>query len=90
MPAAHELIAHGRSEDEVREAIGADKLIYQDIDDLIEAVGQGNQNIHQFDTSCFTREYITGDIDEAYLARIESLRNDSAKESRRDNNLVEA
>lgn len=90
MPAAHELIAHGRSEDEVREAIGADKLIYQDIDDLIEAVGQGNQNIHRFDTSCFTREYITGDIDEAYLARIESLRNDSAKESRRDNNLVEA
>jgi len=90
MPAAHELIAHGRSEDEVRDAIGADKLIYQDIDDLIEAVGQGNQNIHRFDTSCFTREYITGDIDEAYLARIESLRNDSAKESRRDNNLVEA
>ena len=90
MPAAHELIAHGRSEDEVREAIGADKLIYQDIDDLIEAVGQGNQNIHRFDTSCFTREYITGDIDEAYLARIESLRNDSAKESRRDNNLLEA
>ena len=90
MPAAHELIAHGRTEDEVREAIGADKLIYQDIDDLIEAVGQGNHNIHQFDTSCFTREYITGDIDEAYLARIESLRNDSAKEQRRDNNLVEA
>ena len=90
MPAAHELIAHGRSEDEVREAIGADKLIYQDIDDLIDAVGQGNQNIHRFDTSCFTREYITGDIDDAYLARIESLRNDSAKESRRDNNLVEA
>ena len=90
MPAAHELIAHGRSEDEVREAIGADKLIYQDIDDLIDAVGQGNQNIHRFDTSCFTREYITGDIDDAYLARIESLRNDSAKESRRDSNLVEA
>lgn len=82
MPAAHELIAHGRTEDEVREAIGADKLIYQDIADLIEAVGQGNQSIHQFDTSCFTREYITGDIDEAYLERIEALRNDSAKESR--------
>ena len=90
MPAAHELIAHGRTEDEVREAIGADKLIYQDIADLIEAVGQGNQSIHQFDTSCFTHEYITGDIDDAYLARIESLRNDSAKELRRDNNLVEA
>ena len=90
MPAAHELIAHGRTEDEVCEAIGADKLIYQDIEDLIEAVGQGNQNIHQFDTSCFTREYITGDIDEAYLARIEALRNDSAKELRNDNNLVEA
>jgi len=82
MPAAHELIAHGRSEQQVCEAIGADKLIYQDLDDLIDAVGKGNPNIKQFDTSCFSHEYITGDIDDEYLARIESLRNDGAQELR--------
>ncbi|MDD4914468.1 MAG: amidophosphoribosyltransferase [Methylococcales bacterium] len=82
MPAAHELIAHGRTEAEVCQAISADKLIYQDIDDLIDAVGKGNSDIRQFDTSCFTREYITGDIDDAYLERIETLRNDNAQEQR--------
>lgn len=82
MPAAHELIAHGRSEQEVCKAIGADKLIYQDLDDLIDAVGKGNPNIKQFDTSCFSRQYVTGDIDDDYLARIEALRNDSAQEQR--------
>ncbi len=82
MPAAHELIAHGRTEQEVCEAIGADKLIYQDIDDLIDAVGKGNRNIKHFDTSCFTHEYVTGDVDDAYLARIEALRNDGAQEQR--------
>lgn len=82
MPAARELIAHGRSEQQVCEAIGADKLIYQDLEDLIDAVGKGNPNIKHFDTSCFSHEYITGDIDDEYLARIESLRNDGAQEQR--------
>lgn len=82
MPAAHELIAHGRTEQEVCAAIGADKLIYQDLDDLIDAVGKGNPNIKHFDTSCFSHEYITGDIDDDYLARIEALRNDGAQEQR--------
>jgi amidophosphoribosyltransferase len=88
MPAAHELIAHGRTEQEVCEAIGADKLIYQNIDDLIDAVGKGNHAIKQFDTSCFTHEYITGDIDDAYLARIEALRNDNAQEQRKAEDLM--
>ena len=82
MPAAHELIAHGRTEQEVCKAIGADVLIYQDLDDLIDAVGKGNPNIRQFDTSCFSHEYVTGDIDDDYLARIEALRNDGAQEKR--------
>ena len=82
MPAAHELIAHGRTEQEVCKAIGADKLIYQDLDDLIDAVGKGNPNIKQFDTSCFSRQYVTGDVDNDYLARVEALRNDSAQEQR--------
>jgi amidophosphoribosyltransferase len=79
MPAAHELIAHGRTEDEVCEAIGADKLIYQDLQDLIDAVQKGNPEIKHFDTSCFDHHYITGDIDDAYLERVEALRNDSVK-----------
>lgn len=80
MPAAHELIAHDRTEQEVCQALGADKLIYQDLDDLIDAVGKGNPNIKHFDTSCFSHDYITGDIDDAYLSRIEALRNDNAQE----------
>ena len=82
MPAAQELIAHGRTEQEVCKAIGADKLIYQDLDDLIDAVGKGNPNIKHFDTSCFSRQYVTGDIDDDYLVRVEALRNDSAQEQR--------
>ena len=66
MPAAHELIAHNRTEEEVCVAIGADKVIYQDLNDLIDAVRKGNQNIEHFDTSCFSKEYFTGDIDDAY------------------------
>ncbi|PPD19855.1 MAG: amidophosphoribosyltransferase, partial [Methylobacter sp.] len=78
MPAANELIAHDRTEDEVCKAIGADKLIYQDLEDLIQAVRKGNPLIKHFDTSCFSNQYITGDIDNAYLEKIETLRNDQA------------
>ena len=88
MPAAHELIAHDRTELEVCEAIGADKLIYQDIEDLIDAVGKGNRVIKHFDTSCFTHEYITGDVDDAYLANIEAMRNDGAQEQRNNGSFI--
>ncbi|PKM12969.1 MAG: amidophosphoribosyltransferase [Gammaproteobacteria bacterium HGW-Gammaproteobacteria-3] len=87
MPAANELIAHGRSEEEVCRAIGADRLIYQGLDDLIEAVKKGNREIEHFDTSCFSREYITGDIDDAYLERIQLLRNDGAQKQRNSENF---
>lgn len=80
MPAAHELIAHNRNEDEVCAALGADRIIYQDLQDLIDAVRKGNKDIVHFDTSCFDHHYITGDIDDAYLDRIESLRNDKVRE----------
>jgi amidophosphoribosyltransferase len=82
MPAAHELIAHDRTEDEVCTAITADRLIYQDLNDLIDAVRKGNPDIQHFDTSCFSKKYITGDVDDAYLDRIEVLRNDSAQTAR--------
>ncbi len=88
MPAAHELIAHNRTEDEVCAAIGADRLLYQDLDDLIAAVQKGNPDIKHFDTSCFSHEYITGDVDDAYLERIELLRNDSAQTKRNSENFI--
>ncbi len=83
MPAASELIAHNRSEDEVGAAIGADRIIYQNLDDLIEAVGRGNRKIKHFDTSCFSKIYVTGDVDDHYLEHTEHLRNDGAKQSQR-------
>jgi amidophosphoribosyltransferase len=80
MPAASELVAHGRTVDEVREIIGADRMIYQDLQDLIEAVQKkGKTDIERFDTSVFNGEYVTGDINETYLEQLELLRNDGAK-----------
>ncbi|MGD8483438.1 MAG: amidophosphoribosyltransferase [Thioalkalispiraceae bacterium] len=90
MPAAEELIGHGRDEKQIAEAIGADRLFYQDLDDLIEAVRKKVPGITRFDTSVFNGEYVTGDINESYLARIEALRNDEArKSSDKDNEVVE-
>lgn len=81
MPSAHELIAHGRTTEEVAELIGADWLVYQDLHDLEDAVSEGNANVKGFDSSVFTGEYITGDVNESYLNRIEQARNDSSKVS---------
>jgi amidophosphoribosyltransferase len=88
MPAAHELIAHDRTEQEICMAIGADRIIYQDLDDLIDAVRKGNPDIKHFDTSCFSNQYVTGDIDDAYLARTEKLRNDGAQTERNSENFI--
>ncbi len=79
MPAAHELIAHNRSEAEIAEAIGADYLIFQDLTDLEEAVRRGNRRLEDFDTSCFTGEYVTGDIDRDYLDCLAQQRADAIK-----------
>lgn len=79
MPAASELIANGRDVQEICELIGADRLIYQDLHGLIRSVRHDNSRISQFDTSCFSGEYVTGDVSEEYLRKIEALRNDSAK-----------
>jgi amidophosphoribosyltransferase len=85
MPAASELVAHGRSEQEVCEWIGADGLVFQDLDDLIDAVGKkGKTAVQRFDTSVFNGEYVTGDITPEYLSRLEADRNDDAKASRDD------
>ena len=79
MPSATELIAHGRSVEEVERYIGADRLIYQDLDDLRDAVRKGNPSISRFEDAVFSGDYVTGDVTPQYLARIESERNDLAK-----------
>ena len=81
MPSAKELIAHDRSDEEIEKLIGADKLIYQDLQDLIDTCREGNPDIKRFDTSVFDGKYITGDIDEAYLLALDNKRNDLAKKS---------
>jgi amidophosphoribosyltransferase len=83
MPAASELVAAGRSEEEVAHLIGADRLIYQDIDDLERACLHHDSHVHEFDTSCFSGEYVTGDVTVDYLARLQEERSDLAKEERR-------
>jgi amidophosphoribosyltransferase len=83
MPAASELVAHGRTEQEVCDWIGADGLVYQDLEDLIDAVGKkGKTPVQRFDTSVFSGEYVTGDITSEYLERLEADRCDAAREQR--------
>lgn len=82
MPSVQELLAHERTAEEIAEMIGADWLVYQDLDDLIACARKGNKNIKQFDTSCFNGRYVTGDVNQEYLARIEARRNDAAKMER--------
>ncbi|MGH8476844.1 MAG: amidophosphoribosyltransferase [Methylococcales bacterium] len=84
MPAVHELIAHGRDEHAIQEEIGADWVIYQDLDDLIDAVRHKNSIIEHFETSCFSNQYITGDVDQAYLDKLETKRNDEARSNQKN------
>lgn len=79
MPSASELIAHGREVEEIRQLIGADGLIFQDLTDLIEAVREDNPDIEQFECSVFDGVYITRDVDQAYLDYLQSLRGDDTK-----------
>jgi len=82
MPAATELIANGREIKEIEELIGADRLIYQDLNGLVRSVRHGNSAITEFDTSCFSGEYVTGDVTPEYLNELESRSNDAAKQAR--------
>ncbi len=83
MPSVQELVAHGRTTEQVCEIIGADALLYQDLGDLIEAVQKkGKSLVDRFDTSVFSGEYVTGDVDADYLDHLEDQRNDGAKQKR--------
>ncbi|MDA8362424.1 MAG: amidophosphoribosyltransferase [Gammaproteobacteria bacterium] len=79
MPSVHELVANGRDDAQIAEVIGADRLIFQDLADLIAAAHEGNSQITQFDTSCFSGEYVTGDVSQDYLDRLERMRCDSRR-----------
>ena len=67
----------------VRDIIGADRLIYQDLHGLIRSVRHTNSTISEFDTSCFSGEYVTGDVTDEYLVKLEARRNDAAKEAQK-------
>lgn len=73
MPTREELIAFERDVDDICRAIAADRLIYQDVDDLILAV-RGDSDITEFETCCFTGSYVTGDVDDAYLEALRRRR----------------
>ena len=80
MPAPTEFVAHNKSIEEICEEIGADRLIYQELEDLIDAVRYTGAKVEEFDCSCFNAEYVTGDVSEEYLKELEKTRNDNAKE----------
>lgn len=79
MPVANELIAYNRDVQQIAQAIGADKLIFQDLNDLIAAVREGNPKLTEFECSVFDGRYITGDISESYLANLQNSRRDTSK-----------
>jgi len=71
MPSRQEFVAHGLTEDEICATLGADGLVYQSVEDLIGVGKELNPTIQNFDDSCFTGKYVTGDINEAYLRNLE-------------------
>lgn len=80
MPSANELIGYGREVAEISQLIKADELIYQDLDDLIWSAQKENSNLKQFESSVFSGQYVTGDIDQQYLDQLHAARNDSKRE----------
>ncbi|MWP49965.1 MULTISPECIES: amidophosphoribosyltransferase [unclassified Gilliamella] len=79
MPVASELIAYNRTVDEIAQAIGADKLIFQDLSDLIDSITEQNSDIHHLECSVFDGIYVTGGIDDSYLLSLEQKRSESKK-----------
>jgi amidophosphoribosyltransferase len=74
MPTRAELIASGRSDDDIRRSIGADALVYQDIEAMQQSVRDLGPHLKRFEASCFDGVYLTGDVTPEYLDRIERAR----------------
>ncbi len=83
MPSASELVASGRDVEQINEQIGADRLIFQDLTDLVAAAREGNPRITRFEASVFDGIYVTGDVNQDYLERIEQMRSDGAREKKK-------
>ncbi len=79
MPARSELIASGRTIDQLAQHIGADGIIFQDLADLISSITDVCPTLTHFDTSVFDGTYVTGDVTESYLEKLEKQRNDTTK-----------
>jgi len=88
MPAVEELVAHDRNIEEIQQAIGADWLIYQDLEDLEQAVRKRNPEMVQFDAACFNKVYVTGTVDEEYLNSMGVSRSDDQKNESSQNQAV--
>ena len=79
MPSAPELIAHGRDVREIEREIGADWLIYQDLEDLRAATQGGEANVTTFEDSVFSGQYLHESVDANYLTSLESTRSDTVR-----------
>ncbi len=90
MPTRTELIATGRTETEIARHIGADAVIYQDLDALKAAVREANPRLERFEASCFDGHYVTGDVTSEYLAEVEQRRDDKRQESAEESEAGEA
>lgn len=87
MPSATELIAHGRKVNKIRQIISANKLIFQNLNNLINAVRAKNPNIQQFKCSVFNSVYVTKNVNQSYLNFLNTLRNNNAKAVQRQNKV---
>jgi len=90
MPSPKELVAHGRTEPEIAEAIGADLVIYQTLEDLVQSCRSWNPEVENFDCSVFNGKYVTGGVDDRYLEHLDKLRSDNAKSKKKSVTLSEA
>lgn len=84
MPTRGELVAHNRTVEEIRQVIGADALIYQDVEAMKQAVGKINPAVQGFEASCFDGVYITGDISDEEVTALNEGRNRGGEEERED------
>jgi len=80
MPASNEFVAYEKTDKEISDFIGADKLFYQNLDDLIMSVREDGSPIEKFDASCFDGKYVTEDVTQDYLKELDTVRNDASKQ----------
>jgi len=85
MPSVNELVGHGQNVEQICREIGADWLVYQDLEDLIASASRGNKKIDRFDLSVFDGTYVTGDVTTAYLDKLETVRRDKIRKEQEEN-----